>query len=455
MFARAVVHTLFRPGSGPCIPLTRRGVENAMHAISSYIPQPKNYRGGGRVGSERLREAYAIGCEFAGLEEGADRYALLNLVRKAGRLAGVSPAMFRLLDYYFAFTRDSDWEEGGRPIVYQSLSRTAMDLDITERQVQKLEKGLFEAGAIGFNDSGNHKRYGQRCQKSGRLLWAFGVDLTPLASLRETLQEKLDEKRLRDEAWREAKRRISGLRRRMRGLLAEWSQRAGACERSIDSYAARYEEIAFEVRSHLGLEAVRSLLARHQSLHDSLLEAMGVGAPSPRSSQQSSAPAVAAKTSCRREQKFVHKQPTTQSSKDSCSRDDAGFQESVAGPPEPTDPMSSAGLGHVTLRMAVAAAGERLRVYLPKDPGWPDLSEAAYRLRADFGVSQASWAEACGVLGREGAALCLLVTDRAAERPENPVARPAAYFRAMVNRARAGELRLHSSVFGLLSQPAE
>jgi replication initiation protein RepC len=426
-----------------------------MQALSTYIPQPPAGRGGGRVGSDRLREAYALGCEFAGLEEGTDRYALLLLVKKAGNLVGVSPAMVRLLDYYLAFTRDCDWEEGGRPIVYQSLARTAMDLGVTERQIQKLENALFEAGVIGWNDCGNHRRFGQRCPETGRILYAFGVDLTPLAYLRATLEEKLHEKRLRDEAWREAKRQISWLRRQVRGLLAEWSQREEGDEEVIASFAARYEEIAIEVRAHLSLEAVRALLARHEALHSELMSTMGVGdVEVSKTSQQPSPTKTTRQRSCRREQKFVHKQPTTQSLKDSCSRDDAGFQESVAEPPAPTDLISSAGLGHVTLRMAVAAAGERLRLYLPKDPGWSDLSEAAYRLRADFGVSQASWAEACGVLGREGAALCLLVTDRAAERPENPVARPAAYFRAMVNRARAGELRLHSSVFGLLDHDA-
>ncbi|MFO1022740.1 MAG: hypothetical protein U0903_18895 [Planctomycetales bacterium] len=47
--------------------------------------------------------------------------------------------MIQLLDYYFAFTRDADWERGSRPVVYQSLAKTALDLSVTERQVQRLE----------------------------------------------------------------------------------------------------------------------------------------------------------------------------------------------------------------------------------------------------------------------------------------------------------------------------
>jgi replication initiation protein RepC len=82
-----------------------------------------------------------------------------------------------------AYTRDIDWEEGSRPIVYQSLTRTALDLGISERQVQTLEKLLFERGAITWNDSGNLRRYGVRDEKTGKILYAYGVDLTPLAYL--------------------------------------------------------------------------------------------------------------------------------------------------------------------------------------------------------------------------------------------------------------------------------
>ena len=83
---------------------------------------------------------------------------------------------------------------------------------------------------------------------------------------------------------------------------------------------------------------------------------------------------------------------------------------------------------------------------------WDDVVEAAYRLKPRLGVSQLSWGEACSTLGRNTAAICLLVTDRAAQREVDPVLKPAAYFRAMVARARGGELRLHASVFGLLER---
>ena len=70
-------------------------------------------------------------------------------------------------------------------------------------------------------------------------------------------------------------------------------------------------------------------------------------------------------------------------------------------------------------------------------------------------LEQQNWAPACERLGRNGAAVCLILTDRATQRPENQVTKPAGYFRAMVNRAKTGELKLHKSIFGIVERCQE
>ncbi|TWU00462.1 hypothetical protein Pla108_14130 [Botrimarina colliarenosi] len=416
----------------------------------------KNY-GGGRVESDALRYSRSLADVFCGLEEGADRYGLLLLVKRAGKLAGFTPRMVALLDYYLAFTRDIDWEEGGRPVVYQSLARTALDLGVSERQVQKLEAALFAAGAIGWNDSGNHKRYGQRCSDTGRIVYAYGVDLTPLAYLRAELEKLVEAKRRHDDEWMGAKRSISALRRRVRGLLAEWSAReeAGSAE-LVHRFAARYEGIAVPIRTHLDLDRLHELLAEHETLCKDVLTAMGVGeAELPEAPGEASKAEETRKRSSKDEPPFAHYKYTTQSSIDSCSRGDAGFQESVVEPTQanrrpPGPGQDSSGIEHISLGMALGAASERLTAMLPPDPCWIDLIEATYRLRAELGISQSSWGEACGLLGRSGAALSVLVTDCAAQRERDPVRQPPAYFRELVRRAEQGGLHLHRTVFGLL-----
>lgn len=415
-----------------------------MQTNTQPTNQSANF-GGGRIASDAYRATLAMASDFTGLEEGVDHYRLLLLVKKTAKLAGFTPRMVQLLDYYFAFTRPADWEEGARPIVYQSLSKTSLDLGVTERQIQKLEAALFEAGAITWNDSGNHRRYGQRCGKTGRLLWAFGVELTPLAFLMPQLEAKLDEKRLHDEAWLGTKRDISSQRRQIRALLAEWNQAEEGASVLIERFAARYDEIAIQLRTHLPLERMRSLLAEHATLHAELLKAMGVGEPaSPQPVQKTP------KGSPGSGPRFAHYKSTTHQSSEESSRNDQGLQESVAEPTEPEDQIHRSGLAHVTLGMAIGIASQRIKQSLPSDPDWRDLVEAVYANRRELDVSQASWGEACGVLGRTGAAICLLITDRATLRQDNPVRCPAAYFNGMIRRAREGELRLHNSVFGLL-----
>lgn len=385
--------------------------------------------------------------DFTGLEEGVSRYDLLLLVKRVGKQAGFTPRMIQLLDYYMAFTTEQDWEEGSRPIVFQSLSRTALDLGISERQVQKLEKQLFDVGAITYNDSGNHKRYGSRDPQTGRILFAFGVELTPLAYLREELEQKLHEKQLYDEAWLDTKRQISGLRRQIRSMLLEMREE-GADTEALQTLDSAHEHIAIQLRTHIDLPAMRLLLEEHQTLHDRCLKLVATftaGREKPILKTNNG--------SCTSEPPFAHYKYTNPSIKNTCSPQDACFQKSVVEASEPHEQNSTSGAEHVRLKQVLLAASERFRAHLPLEPrpmNWNDTVEAAYRLRPALGISQQSWSDACQVLGRVGASLCLLLTDKATERAENPVRQPAAYFRGMVNRARAGELRLHSSVYGLL-----
>ena len=176
---------------------------------------------GGRISSPELRHSLAQSENFTGLEHDVNRYDLLLLVKRIGKGAGFSAKMIHLLDYYMAFTRDIDWEEGGQPIVYQSQSKTSLDLGVSERQIQNIEKALFEVGALTWNDSGNHRRYGQRCESTGAILYAYGVDLTPLAYLKDNLTTKLDQKKRHDSAWMELKQQISWYRSLIRGFIAE------------------------------------------------------------------------------------------------------------------------------------------------------------------------------------------------------------------------------------------
>lgn len=414
---------------------------------NSSIPQS------GRVGSAYFRQTLADCESFAGLENGVDRYQLLLLVKKVGKRGEFTPRMIQLLDYYMAFTRDVDWEQGGRPIVYQSLAKTALDLGVSERQIQKLEQRLFHAGAITWNDSGNHKRYGQRHPDSGRIMFAYGVELTPLAYLANELEEKLQEKELYDAAWLETKRQISWYRRQILAMFRE-SEEQGSENQSLDDLARQYDEIAIPIRTYIELSNLRTLWDRHKSLHSALIEILAQSTTKTDNPVQH--PSIQEKTdkgSSRDERKFIHYKSTTQPPFNKLNTSNPSgdcLQESVADRPRPTDKVHSTGLEHVTLKNAIAAASQRFQDHLPENPRWNDFVEAAYAIRRTLGISQQSWGDACHTLGRTGAAMCVLITDQASQRTEHPVRKPAAYFHSMHKRSKQGKLHLHKSIFGLL-----
>ena len=429
---------------------------------------------GGRSGSSALRHSIEQCEDFTGLEDNVNRYDLLLLVKRIGKKSGFTPRMISLLDYYMSFTRDIDWEQGSSPIIYQSLSKTALDNGVTERQIQKLAKALFEAGALTWHDSGNHRRYGRRDDKTGRILYAYGVDLTPLAYMKEQLEEKLQEKRMYDEAWMETKRQISFYRGQIRTMMSEMEismeEEGTDYSTELSDLQKQYDPISIQIRTSLKLESTRELLAKHKELYETARFTLGscTDSKSLKESHKTN------KGSSRSEPEFIHYNSTIkkQSNKLDTNRANAqSFQKSsnnkilgqeieryrLEDHPENEEEalILKTGLQHITLKQALNASSEKFRDHMPMEErpmNWNDFVEAAYRMKGELMISQSSWAKACGLLGRSGAAICLLLTDQAQQRDIKPVEKTGAYFNAMINRAKEGELHLHKSIFGILQK---
>lgn len=442
-----------------------------MHTSISPDFIPTHSRGG-RISSPKFRASIQQSEDFAGLEEDTNRYDLLILVKRAGREAGLTSKMIELLDYYMSFTRDIDWSAGSRPIVFQSLSKTAMDLGVTERQIQNLEKSLFEAGVLTWHDSGNHKRYGKRCPETGEILFAYGVDLTPLAYKEQELQHILHEKQLFQQAWMETKRQISYYRSQIRSVLAELAE-AGVQGRGlitpseIEDHHKAYEKIAMQIRSHMSMETLRELLSKHKHLHAELLAIFEQGA------DMNNNPLETSKTSSRSEENCTHNKATIKQpffKKNTSSPTANGFQESSSRSQEPgrdrarqredqeafiskEEQIKSTGLLHISLKQALNASSEEFKAHIPMEKramNWRDLVEAAFKRKSEIDISQSAWGRACFELTREGAAICVLLTDQGMNREKNPVRKPGAYFNAMIKRAGQGKLNLQQSIMGLL-----
>ncbi len=425
---------------------------------------------GGRVSSPKFRESLQYAEEFVGLEENINRFYALKLIKKAGKSFGFTSELIEMLEYYLVRTNDVDWREGNRPICYQAVITTAQDLGITERQVRNREKALNNLGALTWADSGNFKRFGVRDRESGEIMYAFGVDLSPLASLIPSLEEKVEEQSAMKALWNERKRQISAYRARIRALLAEASTNE-EMSNIVIAVKQSYVEVSYSIRSYHTLERLGELLEDHRLLYEGLSDALKAVVKRVEKQPDTQNTSARDEIDCR----HIHSTTSPISDKsETSSPSDYSFQESVAEPKETKEakvcdngsiakkqeqePKQSYNLEHVTWKMMLGACSDRFKDHIPlheKPLSWEDLIEAAYTLLPLLKINKTVWWDACGTLGRTGAAICVMIIDQKAQDLNDPVRNPGGYMRQMVVRAKTGDLNLQGSVFGLLKREEE
>src|SRR6202047_5489601 len=144
---------------------------------------------------------------FAGLPDGVTAHGqlLAGLQAAASRL-GLSTRLVHTVGWLVKFTQPQDWERGGRPSVWPSALLQQEALGLSETQAKRLNRCLIEAGLVTMKDSPNGKRYGKRDPK-GRIVEAYGFDLSPLAARYAEFVRLAEEGRAEREA-------MGGLRRR-------------------------------------------------------------------------------------------------------------------------------------------------------------------------------------------------------------------------------------------------
>ncbi len=316
-------------------------------------------------------------------------------------------------------------------------------------------------------------------------MYAYGVDLTPLAYLKAELEEKLQEKRLIDAAWMETKRQISYYRGQIKAVMCEMELLSldgqGDYTDIITELDKKYAPISIQIRTHLPLEKVRELLASHKELyalavnaleeHDSceVNNSLNKSQETHQMSPKNDSDDVHYNSTIKKQSnKLDTNGMATPRSFQESSNQLQEYQRLTTGQDDTSEALEQekefseaenlilqTGLQHITLKQALNAASDRFRAHMPMEGrpmNWNDFVEAAYKMKGDLMIAQSSWARACATLGRPGAAICLLLTDQAQHRERKPVHKTGAYFNAMINRAKDGELHLHNSIFGILKR---
>jgi replication initiation protein RepC len=401
---------------------------------SSYAPTGFRRLTPGLMKVDRVAEG------FSGLPDGVTVYGqLLAAFKAAAPRLGLAPRLVHAIDWLFRFTQPQDWEREARPIVWPSALLQQEELGISESQAKRLNRSLIELGLITMKDSPNGKRYGRRDAR-GRIVEAYGFDLSPLAARYQEFVQLAEEGRAERKAMGRLRRRATIARKGIVQILEtardynlsdeEWStlerdsrtiveklrraERLDAMEAGVVSLEGRQNEARTRLETLLKDSSKTpspSENAPHQYSYKPIsnpnTDTVITSKPSKETPDTLAPPSTAPKTSKRLEKNIVH-----------------GIQ-----PDE-------------LVRLA-----PRLKAYLyHPNPTWPEIIDAADWLRHDLDISKPLWGDACLTMGRDLAAIALAIVST--KDPEHFRTTPGGYFHGMVQKAKAGELHLERTIWG-------
>lgn len=402
------------------------------------------------------------------------RDELLRLLPKVGHKLSLGRAALNHLLWLIARTRPTDWESGARAVVFMEVKKIAEERGVTPRQVNTYERDIAEAFGLVEAKSCNGRRYGQRDPDTGKIVHAFGFELTGLKDALPDLRQAKAELDTLKVMQAQRARQLGIERARVRRLAeavaalhdapqatrdAATAIAAPICERVTDRQLADMQELERRLvaawRAASELEAI--LLAgkscgsdvetsdpseenfRHLHTRSYFKSTPYSRGRSPKGDNAARKPAGSV-----RETRPVGLSRREHAAQAEPSAHELEYRGPAFLPPEAT------GAYMVSPVAVLAAASDRFRAYLPtgcRRPSVGDIEEAARSLRAEADVGGWAWRQACELIGAYPAALCLLIADRRAT--EGEVASVGGYFLSMTRRARSGELRLNRSIRGL------
>lgn len=319
----------------------------------------------------------SISLAHNGLPPGVTHFSLADLIEKIApgshREERLSATAVRVLKHYLLGCRSSDFEPGKICGVWEQPQTTAQTLRISTKVLHNAEAELERGGFIERTHVPHARRTGQR--RDGVIVNLAGISLRPLIDGFGRWKARLEAMELHERAMASLRHEIVMLGREIRAT------QAAALIEEAERILPRGR--VSRISSAEKLEALKAML-----------EALLV---------QPELPSGDTKSSHRTEEIFAPNIPVKDSSKNRKRAPDADRSDKVS----PT--------------MAASLASADYRSLLPSDraPGWPDLVDASAIACRWHNVSQPAWAEACERLGRERAALCLLVIDRNARLPSD------------------------------------
>ena len=431
--------------------------QDTIHPATSFAGRGPNPTGGRRRDADyyAAQDRAAVPGE---LPTGADRFAPVRLLRRNGlaRHLGWPSRIVDHLELLVSWTAPVDWKPGNLRIVWHSVAETAQTLGISEEQVRRNERRLMELGAIAWSDSSNYRRDGRR-DKNGRILWAYGVDLGPLAGLIPQLQRQADIHLAALEEHRDHRSRLSRARRHSRDALVQAVQDGRiplAAADLLSSHLQDFQPHCPAVR--IPLQELKRLCEAAERFERGLMERIrDATAPEPAEPSDSTNLPAPADPRCLPESitNRKHKYEVVAAKQANAPSDTdpyAARQEAGKGDGSPAGQVDASTQKGPPDWLILETLSPRIATYLPADrtPGPRDLYEAANLSRCRMGISPHAWGEACKVLTRVGAALAVVIIASRLDAEE--IRSPGGYLRGLTEAAREGRFDMARSLWGVV-----
>jgi replication initiation protein RepC len=371
---------------------------------------------------------------FRGLPPGtAKPLRFLAAFQEAEPYLGLPGHAFKLVSWLIKQTMACDWEEGSRPIAWPSARRQQEFLGLSAARVKVLNRALFDAGLFVIRDNEQGKRYGRR-GTDGRIIEAYGFDLSPLAQRYDEFVRIAAEARA-ERARMKALRRRATLARRAIRQTGEALAVLGPLPVSWPRLEVETADLIAAARNARRSEdlaiIVKSIEDRKAEVEQWLRDLSKDVNPNPTG------------LVCEPHTTSTNLAPNPY--KDTVVASEESSQ-TISQPRSPTLISPEQALRVSPSELIELAP--RLGQYIPAGVvTWAHVLDAGDWLRGELGISRSLWAEACVSMGRDQALIAIAIVSTKSQ--EHFTRSAGGYFAGMVRKSERGELHLERSLWAL------
>lgn len=364
-----------------------------------------------------------------------------NVVKALRGAIGVSPGAIETLMDLIQLTWEADWTEGRLLIVWPSNQHLADTARKSVACIKARLRELREAGLLLARDSAHGRRSGYR-DRDGAIVEAYGLDLSPVRLRYAELKEAGDRLNALHALFKTGKKEIARVRRLVGQALAQAAEMklAGPHWMRLQETIDAITFTAGQAKAMGDSDGYQGALDRLDTLEDQVGETVDrfMFPPENNPSGSSDDPFIHIQT--------IPPEDSVHAVRDCSSDPDPEQPKQAVLPASPSNSRFKVKPSDLKEMFPTAA------MYLPSpSPGWADIHHAASRLRHDLGIRTGTWVEALDELGRDGAAVAVMITAERYSRDEIRLT-PGAYFAGMIARAKRGELDLPRSLWGFRTE---